>query len=54
MESDARETRRGTSCAVGFEPALEMKAETFANRRRHKDFICWEFNCREEERKSAY
>jgi hypothetical protein len=38
--SDARETCRGISCAVDFEPALKMKAEIFSNRRWHNDFIC--------------
>jgi hypothetical protein len=33
--SDARETCRGISCAVGFESALKMKAETFSIRRCH-------------------
>jgi hypothetical protein len=37
-----------------LEPALRMKAQTDSNSRGWKDFICREFICREEKRKSAY
>jgi hypothetical protein len=37
-----------------LEPALRMKAQTDSNSRGRKDFICREFICREEKRKTAY
>jgi hypothetical protein len=37
-----------------LEPALRMKAQTDFNSRGWKDFICKEFICREEKRKTAY
>jgi hypothetical protein len=37
-----------------LEPALRMKAQRCSNSRGQKDFICREFNCREEKRKSAF
>jgi hypothetical protein len=36
------------------EPALRMIAQTESNSRDWKDFICREFSCRKEERKTAY
>jgi hypothetical protein len=37
-----------------LEPALRMKAQTDTNSRGQKDFICREFICRDEKRKTAY
>jgi hypothetical protein len=37
-----------------LEPALRMKAQTDSNSRGQKDFICREFSCRKEKRKTAY
>jgi hypothetical protein len=37
-----------------LEPALRMKAQTDSNSRGKKDFICREYICREEKRKTAY
>jgi hypothetical protein len=37
-----------------LEPALRMKAQTDSNSRGRKDFICSEFICRKEKRKTAY
>jgi hypothetical protein len=37
-----------------LEPALRMKAQTDSNSRGWTDFICREFICREEKRKTAY
>jgi hypothetical protein len=37
-----------------LEPALRMKAQTDSNSRGQKDFICREFICRKENRKTAY
>jgi hypothetical protein len=37
-----------------LEPALRMIAQTESNSRDWKDFICREFSCRKEERKTAY
>jgi hypothetical protein len=37
-----------------LEPALRMKAQTDSNSRGWKDFICREFICREEKRKTVY
>jgi hypothetical protein len=37
-----------------LELALRMKAQTDSNSRGRKDFICREFSCRKEKRKTAY
>jgi hypothetical protein len=37
-----------------LEPALRMKAQTDSNSTDRKDFICREFSCRKEKRKTAY
>jgi hypothetical protein len=37
-----------------LEPVLGMKAQTDCNSRGWKDFICREFSCRKEKRKTAY
>jgi hypothetical protein len=47
-------TCTGISGLRVLEPALRMKAQTDFNSRDRKDFICREFICREEKRKTAY
>jgi hypothetical protein len=37
-----------------LEPVLRMKAQTDSNSSGWKDFICREFSCRKEKRKTAY
>jgi hypothetical protein len=37
-----------------LEPVLRMKTQTDSNSRGRKDFICREFSCRKEKRKTPY